>query len=377
MDFYERQLGYTKVDSKKFRRGFTTGTAASAAAKACAIMAILGELPGSVRVTTAGGKELTVLIEDCHKKDNTYYAYVKKFAGDDIDVTKDALIGASLVFREDDELIIDGGRGVGRVTKKGLHQNIGEAAINPSPMRCIREEVRKVLGERGAQVVIFVPEGELLAEKTFNPRIGIVGGISILGTTGIVEPMSEEGYKKSLLAELSVKASKTLALTPGNYGEKFLNARGISSDKIVIISNFVGYMLREGVAQGADNILLAGHLGKLIKLSGGIFHTHSHVADAKNEIIVSELALNEAPYPLMRLVMESNTTEEALEHVKAYEMEGIWDKLAQRAKFRSEQHVYNKARVEVIFFNMEGRVVGSSADSEELVSLLRRNGGIV
>lgn len=377
MEFYERQLGYTTINSKKFRRGFTTGTAASAAAKACAIMAIRGELPESVDVMTAGGKELTVLIEDCYKKDGTYYAYVKKFAGDDIDVTKDALIGASLVLREDERLFIDGGRGVGRVTKKGLHQNIGEAAINPSPMRCIQEEVRKVLKERGGDVVIFVPEGELLAEKTFNPRIGIVGGISILGTTGIVEPMSEEGYKNSLLAELSVKAAKTLALTPGNYGEKFLNAKGISSDKIVIISNFVGYMLREGVSQGADHILLAGHLGKLIKLSGGIFHTHSHVADAKNEIIVSELALNEAPYPLMRMVMESNTTEEALEHVKAYGMEHIWDKLARRAKLRSEQHVYNKAKVEVIFFNMEGQVVGSSEGSEELMRLLRGNGGMV
>lgn len=377
MEFYERQLGYTMVDSKKFRRGFTTGTAASAAAKACAVMALSGELPESVQVTTAGGKELTVLIEDCYKKDGTYYAYVKKFAGDDIDVTKDALIGAGLVLREDNKLIIDGGRGVGRVTKRGLHQEIGEAAINPAPMKCIREEVRAVLKERGADVLIFVPEGELLAEKTFNPRIGIIGGISILGTTGIVEPMSEEGYKKSLLAELSVKSSKTLALTPGNYGEKFLNARGISSDKIVIISNFVGYMLREGVAQGADNILLAGHLGKLIKLSGGIFHTHSHVADAKNEIIVSELALHEAPYHLMKMVMESNTTEEALEYVRDYEMEQIWDALAQRAKLRSEQHVYNKARVEVIFFNMEGRVVGSSEGSEELVNLLQRREGII
>lgn len=374
MEFYEKQLGYTQVDGKKYRRGFTTGTAATAAAKACAVMAVKGELSDSVVVQTAGGMELTVLIEECYKEGDTYFAYVKKFAGDDIDVTKDALIGASLTLREESELIIDGGAGVGRVTKKGLHQKIGEAAINPAPMRCIEKEVGEVLEGRGAKLEIFVPEGEKLAEKTFNPRIGIMGGISILGTSGIVEPMSEEGYKRSLLAELLVKKSEFLALTPGNYGEKFLNRRGISSESIVIISNFIGYMLRESVSVGAKKILVAGHLGKLIKLSGGIFHTHSHVADAKNEIIVSQLALDEAPYPLMRAVMDSNTTEEALEQVQKYDMEEIWNKLAERAKKKCEQYVYGEAKVEVIFFNMEGKIVGFSQGSQALEDELKRRG---
>lgn len=374
MEFYEKQLGYTQVDGKKYRRGFTTGTAATAAAKACAIMAVKGELPESVTVQTAGGTKLRILVEDCYKRGEAYFAYVKKFAGDDIDVTKDAIIGASLTWIEGSDVCIEGGIGVGRVTKKGLHQEVGEAAINPAPLRCIRQEVTDVLQGRGARVEIFVPEGEKLAEKTFNPRIGIVGGISILGTSGIVEPMSEEGYKRSLLAELLVKKSETIALTPGNYGEKFLNQKGVSSEKIVIISNFVGYMLRESVSAGSKKILLAGHLGKLIKLAGGIFHTHSHVADAKNEIIVSQLALEEAPYSLMKRVMAANTTEEALEHIAECNMQHIWNQLAQRAKEKSEQHVYGEAQVEVLFFNMEGKIVGSSRESEKLIGELGETG---
>ncbi|MBK4329293.1 cobalamin biosynthesis protein CbiD, partial [Enterobacter hormaechei] len=211
----------------------------------------------------------------------------------------------------------------------------GSPAINRTPRHTIETAVREAIGPtRGAQVEIFAPEGALRAQKTYNARLGILGGISIIGTTGIVTPMSEESWKRSLSLELEIKRAAGLervVLVPGNHGERFVREQmGIDPQMVVTMSNFVGYMIEEAVRLGFRQIVLIGHPGKLIKIAAGIFHTHSHIADARMETLVAHLALLGAPLPLLTLVSECDTTEAAMEHIDAWGYQRLYNHLAER-----------------------------------------------
>ncbi len=366
---------YVYIDGKKYKRGYTTGSCATAAAKAASYM-LLTKFPIEVvNIDTPKGIPLNLKVENINIQDDYVECSIRKDGGDDIDATHNMHIYARAEFIDSKEIIITGGNGVGRVTKKGLGIEIGESAINKTPRNMINNEVRKVIGEdKGVKITIFAPEGELIAKKTFNPRLGIVGGISIIGTTGIVEPMSDEGWKKSLSIELEMKKAQgmdKIILVPGNHGEMFIKETlGIDIKYIVRTSNFIGYMLKEAQRIGFKKILMAGHLGKYVKIAGGIFNTHSKVADARNEILLANLALMNAPFELIKKVNECLTTEEFIEIINSKEYEGykeIYNILSNKCRERIDIYLNDEEiDVEVMIFSMEKELLGQSEKASDL-----------
>ena len=311
---------YALVDGKKLRYGYTTGTCAAAAAKGATIFLLTGRAPAAVQIHTPKGIDLTLPMEEAKREGNAARCAVRKFSGDDPDVTDGALIVATASVSATPGVHIDGGEGVGRVTKPGLKVPVGEAAINPGPRAMIEQAVNEALEETepvsSLDVVISVPEGAALAAKTFNPRLGILGGISILGTSGIVEPMSEEALIDSI--RLEIRQRKTLGetrliLAPGNYGTDFLrDTLGVSEDRIVKISNYVGRALDAAAEAGFAEVLLAGHIGKLIKLSGGIMNTHSREGDGRAELMAAWALKAGADADTARAILACVTTDEML-----------------------------------------------------------------
>ena len=366
---------YVYIDGKKYKRGYTTGSCATAAAKAASYM-LLTKFPIEVvNIDTPKGIPLNLKVENINIQDDYVECSIRKDGGDDIDATHNMHIYARAEFIDSKEIIITGGNGVGRVTKKGLGIEIGESAINKTPRNMINNEVRKVIGEdKGVKITIFAPEGELIAKKTFNPRLGIVGGISIIGTTGIVEPMSDEGWKKSLSIELEMKKAQgmdKIILVPGNHGEMFIKETlGIDIKYIVRTSNFIGYMLKEAQRIGFKKILMAGHLGKYVKIAGGIFNTHSKVADARNEILLANLALMNAPFELIKKVNECLTTEEFIEIINSKEYEEykeIYNILSNKCRERIDIYLNDEEiDVEVMIFSMEKELLGQSEKASDL-----------
>ncbi len=374
MEFYEKQLGSVSVDGKLLRRGFTTGTAAAAAAKGAYLLLSTGEVPDIVDVKLPSGLILKIITDFCSYDSNTNTAFcsVKKYAGDDIDVTNQLEIVAKVSYSNEAKIKLTAGEGIGIITRNGLQLDINEPAINPKPRELIFSQFENESENLGLNIEISVPNGKEVAKKTFNPRLGIVGGISILGTTGIVEPMSEDAFKRSLLEELKQKKSEALCFTFGNMGEKNLIARGVTEDKICICSNFIGYMLREASSLGVKKVLLSGHLGKMVKLSGGIFNTHSHIADAKNEIISANLALLGAPKALIEKVMQCLTAEESISAIREYGYNEVFDILAQKAAQKSHAHTYNEILVETMMFDLKGNLICESNGANTLLEELIR-----
>lgn len=366
---------YVYIDGKKYKRGYTTGSCATGAAKAATYMILTKETLETVNIDTPKGIPLNLKVENVDINNDFAQCSIQKDGGDDIDATHKMHIYAKAELIDSNEIIIDGGIGIGRVTKKGLGIEIGKAAINKTPISMIQSEIRKVIGDtKGVKITIFAPEGETIAKKTFNPRLGIVGGISIIGTTGIVEPMSDEGWKKSLSIELEMKKAQGMdkvILVPGNHGEMFIKeSLGIDSKYIVRTSNFIGYMLKEAQRIGFKKILMAGHLGKYVKIAGGIFNTHSKVADARNEILIANLALMNAPFELINKVNECLTTEEfieILEDDKYKKYKEIYNILSEKCKKRIDIYMNDdEIDIEVMIFSMEKKLLGESKKAGDL-----------
>lgn len=278
-------------DGKKLRCGFTTGSAATLAAKAAASLLLLHKRLDQVSLLTPGGMELKVDTLDLDDYEEGARCGIRKDAGDDIDATHGALIYAT-VKKIPEGLRFVAGQGVGVVTKPGLDQPVGEAAINRVPRKMIRDVLEEIALEAsylgGFEVTISLPEGEEIAKKTFNPKLGIEGGVSILGTSGIVEPMSLDALRDSMVLEIRILARegvKKLLLTPGNYGRDYAGREGYSLP-LIKISNFIGDALDACQEEGIQEVFLLGHLGKMVKLAGGNFNTHSHWGDNRVELFV-------------------------------------------------------------------------------------------
>lgn len=366
---------YAYVNGKKLRKGFTTGTCATAATAAAISMILNQDIEEKVTVFTANGVEVTMDIKDPSFGELTASAAVEKDGGDDADATHGLLIYSTVTLLPDsNDIEIDGGEGVGRVTQKGLKCDVGMAAINPTPRAMIEKTARQLLGPNcGAKIIISVPGGEETAKLTYNSRLGIVGGISILGTTGIVNPMSEESWKASITIELTMlynQGYRSVVLAPGNYGEDFAtNVLGIPPHRIVNMSNFVGHVLKEVQRIGFTRVLMVGHMGKFVKVAGGIFSTHSKDSDARMEIIMANLALLGAPVELLEKVDQCITTDAAGTLIEEYHYEEVYQVLVDKMKFRSERLLRNRkpeVSIDVVTFGTEAGYLASTQTLEEI-----------
>ena len=372
---------YIEKDGKKLRFGYTTGSCAAAAAKAAAWMLLTGQRKETISLITPKGVALTLAVEDISMGSDRVSCAIRKDSGDDPDVTNGTLIYAEVSPREAPGIAIDGGFGVGRVTKKGLDQPVGNAAINSMPRQMIREnleEVRKLTDSQcGLSVVISVPEGETLAKKTFNPRLGIVGGISILGTTGIVEPMSEKALVDTIRVELhqrKANGDEYVLLTPGNYGCDFIRAGlALNAEQAVQTSNFIGQTLDICRELGFRGALLVGHIGKLVKIGGGMMNTHSKYGDCRMEILAAHAgAAGLAPEKIGE-ILECVACDDALRILKDA---GCFEKtlagLTERILFHLHHRAGENMEVGTILFSKEYGLLAQSDNAMELIEKLTK-----
>jgi cobalt-precorrin-5B (C1)-methyltransferase len=363
---------YVVVNGRKFKKGYTTGACAAAASKAAAAMLVSKTKIEMVSIDTPAGIKLHLPIGDIEFLDDCVKCSVVKDGGDDPDITTGIRVFAQARYSDSDGIVVKAGEGIGRATLKGLKVEVGEPAINPVPMRMIVEEVKKVIeSDMGMEITISVPGGEELAKKTYNPKLGIVGGISIIGTTGIVIPMSEEAWKEAVAMELSVIAASgdTKAVFAfGNYGSDFAkNKFGIDDGYIVKISNFIGYMLEKAVEYGMKKLLLIGHLGKLVKVAAGIFNTHSRVADARMEILAAYCALEGASREVVERIYSCNTTDAAAEIIREFGIEGVFGRIAQNSSKRCMEYVYNKISIGTVLFNEDNNLLAMDKNAKEIL----------
>lgn len=347
----------------KLRTGFTTGAAAAAAAKAAAIALFNKDYPGHVAVRNPDGKILKIPIHKYTKQDDGQSAIVIKDGGDDPDATHGLEIIATVFATNNGTIMIHGGKGVGTVTKPGLQIPVGNPAINPVPAWMIKTALTEIIPDgTGCNVTISVPDGEKIARRTLNPRLGIVGGISILGTTGIVHPMSEEAYKNSLVPQIDVAVAhgySSIVMTPGRLGAKWAVNHGISEQAVVEMSNFVGFMLEKCVEKGIKKVLLWGHHGKLVKIAAGIFHTHNRTADARQETFAALAAAQGAGPAVISSILASVTTEAIVKVLKGENLMQVLDMVAERASFRASEYVRGDLVVGTALLSMQGEVLAA------------------
>ena len=353
---------------KALRKGYTTGSCATAAAKVAALMVMRQHLIHQVSIVTPSGVTLCLNVESPHVEGQQAVAAIRKDGGDDVDATHGMLIFARVTLNDSGEISLQGGEGIGTVTRKGIGLPTGSPAINRTPRHTIETAVREAIGPtRGAQVEIFAPEGVLRAQKTYNARLGILGGISIIGTTGIVTPMSEESWKRSLSIELEMKRAQGMTrvfLVPGNHGERFVSEQlGLDGTYVVTMSNFVGYMLQEATRLKFEQVVILGHFGKLVKIAAGIFHTHSHIADARMETLIANLALIGAPLSLLQEVDGCTTTEAAIELINAQGWQAVYPRIAEKICDRINQMLRfsdEPPHCDAILFSFDNQVLGTN-----------------
>ena len=372
---------FIEQDGKQLRLGYTTGSCAAAAAKAAAWMLLSGRRKESITLETPKGITLDLDIEDIKMDSDSVSCAVRKDAGDDPDVTNGALVYAKVSFSEASGVTVDGGEGVGRVTKPGLDQPVGNAALNSVPRKMIRENVGEVMTlfdhSGGLSVIISIPAGVELAKKTFNPRLGIVGGISVLGTTGIVEPMSEKALVDTIRTELNqhqALGEENVLLTPGNYGAEFIkNGLGLDPEKAVQTSNFIGDSIDLCAKLGFRRILLIGHIGKLVKLAGNMMNTHSKYGDCRMDIIAAGAGAEGADAGLISKILGCVACDEAVRLLREADPQ-LEQRTLARITQRAHENLCHRAGdmgVEMIMFSKEYGILGETEHAREYLTLFR------
>ena len=383
---------YVEKDGKRLRCGFTTGSCAAAAATAAAQMLMTGEIVEMVQIQTPGGPVYNAQILDAEilekaglsgRTRTSCRCAVLKDGGDDPDITTGTRIVAEVSRSDEPGITIDGGAGIGRVTRPGLDQPVGHAAINRVPRQMIAENVGKILREwqnmrnapKGLHVVISAPDGETIAEKTFNPKLGIVGGISILGTTGIVEPMSDRAIVETIRAQMRVQKAqgrRYVIAAPGNYGLAFLQEQhNLDESNAVQISNFVGEAVEMAADLGFEGFLLAGHIGKLVKVAGGAPNTHSKYGDRRMETLWEMAAVfcpEEDRESLRKEILECVMTDAALEVLDSHGLkEKTAQEMARKICANLVQWSGGRLRAETIVFSHQNRELVRSQGAEEMI----------
>ena len=370
---------YIVKNGEKLRLGYTTGSCAAAASGAAAFMLLSGKRKESVTLELAGGRTFDIEILDIDIADSYVSCAVKKDSGDDPDITNGALI-YSRVSKAADGINIEGGKGVGRVTKRGLDQPVGNAAINSTPRRMIEESLKSIASdfgyEGGFDVIISVPAGEELAKKTFNPRLGIEGGISIIGTTGVVEPMSEKAILDTIRIELTQKKEEgaiSVLLTPGNYGQAYIkNALGIDPESAVVVSNFIGDSLSMCRELGFKNVLLIGHVGKLVKVAGGMLNTHSKYGDCRMEIISSHAAKYWLKAEAASEILQCASCDDAIRILRENNLfEKSFASITERISYNLNYAGSGNMQTECILFSNEYGLISESENAEEFLKIFK------
>ncbi|BDF05520.1 cobalt-precorrin-5B (C(1))-methyltransferase CbiD [[Clostridium] hylemonae] len=368
-------------DQKLLRTGYTTGSCAAAAAKASAFMLLSKEPVYQVSLKTPQGTVLYLDVECIDMGADRVSCAVRKDSGDDPDVTDGVLVFAEVARRAGTAVSLDGGKGVGRVTKKGLDQPPGAAAINKVPRRMIVEAVeeqrRKFGCTFGLHIIISIPEGEALAEKTFNPRLGIEGGLSVLGTSGIVEPMSERALTDTICLEMKVlkeNGHEWCYIVPGNYGSDFLTETLKYDGRLAVkCSNYIGETIDDAVRMGMKGILFVGHIGKLVKIAAGVMNTHSRQADCRMEVFAAHAALAGASRDTVRQLMECVTTAGAVDILKDSNMlEPVMQTIMDQIDVHLKQRAGKTLMTGAIVFSAEEGILGQTSRAAEILEHIRK-----
>ena len=358
------------------RCGYTTGTCAALAAQGAVRLLLTGKQPRVLTLLTPKGWEVSVRPIECRMQGQAAICSVRKDAGDDADVTDGLPVTATVSKTDMPGVAIDGGDGVGRVTKPGLDQPVGEAAINRVPRQMIRQQVEEVCRESGytggISVIISIEGGAEAARRTFNPQLGVEVGLSILGTSGIVEPMSEQAIVDTIALEIRQHAAESnrLILTPGNYGTDFLHAQGWDTFGVPVVkcSNFLGESLDCAAVEGIEQLLLVGHIGKLVKLAGGIMNTHSRYADCRTELFCAHAAICGADTATCQALMNAATTDACLEIVdQAHLRDRVLTSLLEAIQRHLEHRIGPGCRIGVVLFSNQFGLLGMTRPAKEIL----------
>ena len=374
---------YQFSQGKNLRCGYTTGSCATAASKAAAAMLLTGERIDSVRIDTPKGIVLNLEPLEVMLTADFASCAIRKDSGDDPDDTNGVLVYAKVEKTAEPGIIIEGGIGVGRVTKPGLACAVGGPAINPTPRKMITTEVGKVMADAGytggLKVTISIPAGVEIAKKTFNPRLGIIGGLSVLGTSGIVEPMSEKALVETMYVEIRAQqaaGNKNLLVFFGNYGEDFTrDEMQLNLEGHVTCSNFVGELLDYAVFCGFETLLLIGHSGKLVKVAQGVMNTHSKYADCRTELFALEAMFHGASVEVGKEIYSCLTTDEVTKVLKRENIfEPVIEKVTDKIDFYMQHRVHGKIKTAALMFSNVYGILGKTKYADELVELHKRKG---
>ena len=374
---------YQFSQGKNLRCGYTTGSCATAASKAAAAMLLTGERIDSVRIDTPKGIVLNLEPLEVMLTADFASCAIRKDSGDDPDDTNGVLVYAKVEKTAEPGIMIEGGIGVGRVTKPGLACAVGGPAINPTPRKMITTEAGKVMAETGytggLKVTISIPAGVEIAKKTFNPRLGIIGGLSVLGTSGIVEPMSEKALVETMYVEIRAQqaaGNKNLLVFFGNYGEDFTrDEMKLDLEGHVTCSNFVGELLDYAVFCGFETLLLIGHSGKLVKVAQGVMNTHSKYADCRTELFALEAMFHGASVDVGKEIYSCLTTDEVTKVLKRENIfEPVIEKVTDKIDFYMQHRVHGKIKTAALMFSNVYGILGKTKYADELVELHKRKG---
>lgn len=372
---------YQFSQGKNLRCGYTTGSCATAAAKAAATMLLTGERVDSVRIDTPKGITLNLEPLQVELAENYVSCAIRKDSGDDPDDTNGILVFAKVERAVEPGVHIEGGVGVGRVTKPGLACAVGGPAINPTPRRMITSEVGSVMEQTGytdgLMVTISIPEGVEIAKKTFNPRLGIIGGLSVLGTSGIVEPMSEKALIETMYVEMraqKARGNKDLLVFFGNYGEDFTrDVMQLDLEGAVTCSNFVGELLDYAVYLGFETLLLIGHSGKLVKLAQGVMNTHSKYADCRTELFALQAMFHGASVEVGKEIYGCLTTDEVTKILKREQLfEPVMEQVTQKIDFYMQHRVHGKIKTAAFMFSNVYGILGKTEHADALIQLHKK-----
>ena len=355
---------------KKLRGGYTTGACMAAGVMAC-LLFLQGRPYERLTLTALDGTPLDIPVKDVHEVEGGLCAEIVKDAGDDPDITNGVSVFTTIRFLPPGSgVVFKAGQGIGTVTKPGLSVPVGEPSINPGPRKLVQTVLDSLLPGKGdVEVTVSIPAGTELAKRTLNPILGVEGGISVIGTTGVLRPMSEEGFKNSLVPQIDVaKAAgyETQIFVPGKIGENIAVATGLPQEAVVQTSNFIGFMLEAAAERKLKKVLLLGHIGKLAKVAAGVFYTHNRIGDARLETMAAYAAAEGLPPEGVKRVLGATTTEDAMVTIEEYGLTKVYDIIAARASARAERYVFGDLKIGTVLATLRGKILGMDDEARRI-----------